>query len=75
MATLYVRDVPDHVTEILKERAAETGQSLSAYITSQLTTLAARPSGTEVAARLASIERPQGISRNDILDALHSSRR
>ena len=75
MTTLYVRDVPDEVTQTLKERAAAEGKSLSAYVAAQLARIAARPTNAEIVARLRDKERVDGPSAADIVEALHESRR
>lgn len=75
MTTLYIRDVPEDVAEALKARAASEGQSLSAYVKTQLVMLASRPSNAEIAARLRSRDRSDGISTQRIIEELHSNRR
>jgi antitoxin FitA len=75
MATLYVRDVPDEVTQTLKERAAAEGKSLSAYVAAELARIAARPTNAEIAARLRDRDRTEGPSATDIVEALRESRR
>ncbi|MEU6788617.1 antitoxin [Nonomuraea angiospora] len=75
MATLYIRDVPEPVAESLKERAAEAGMSLSAYVARALADIAARPTSAEIVKRLKSRDRSQGPSTDDILDAVHEGRR
>ena len=75
MATLYVRDVPEKVTETLKERAAAEGKSLSAYVAAELGRIAARPTNAEIVARLRQRSRSDGPSTADIVEALHESRR
>lgn len=75
MTTLYVRDVPDKVTETLKERAAAEGKSLSAYVAAELGRIAARPTNAEIVARLRQRSRSDGPSTADIVEALHESRR
>lgn len=75
MTTMYIRDVPDDVANTLKERAAAEGRSLSAYLASELTRLAGRPTNAEIVARLRLRDREQGASREDILHVLHEGRR
>lgn len=75
MSTLYVRDVPDEVTQTLKERAAAEGKSLSAYVAAELSRIAARPTNAEIVARLRDRHRADGPSAADIVEALHESRR
>ncbi|MEV0228192.1 antitoxin [Nonomuraea sp. NPDC050786] len=75
MATLYIRDVPESVAESLKERAAEAGMSLSAYVARELADIAARPTNAEIVKRLKSRDRSRGPSTADILEAVHEGRR
>lgn len=75
MTTLYVRDVPPDVAETLKERAAAEGKSLSAYVVAELRRIASRPTNAEVARRLADLDRSEGPTGADIVQALGESRR
>ncbi len=75
MTTLYIRDISDEVAETLKARAAEEGTSLSAYVGAELTKIARRPTNTQLVAALRRLDRSDGPSTADILDAIRSSRR
>lgn len=75
MTTLYIRDIPDDVAETLKARAATEGRSLSAYVGAELSKLAQRPTNAEVVSRLRAADRRGAPTREDILAALHESRR
>jgi plasmid stability protein len=75
MATLYIRDVPEPVADSLKERAAEAGMSLSAYVARELADIAARPTNAEIVKRLKARDRSQGPSTADILEAVAEGRR
>lgn len=75
MSTLYVRDVPPEVSKALKERAAAEGKSLSAYVVSELSRIAARPTNAEVVTRLRERDRDEGPGTADILGALEGTRR
>jgi len=75
MKTLYVRDVPDYVVETLKERAAAEGRSLSAYVATELTRIAARPTNAEVVARLRDRDRSTGPTASEIVAAVEAGRR
>ncbi|MEI2779070.1 MAG: antitoxin [Tetrasphaera sp.] len=75
MATIYVRDVPDEVTAVLKRRAADEGKSFSAYVAGELARLAARPSNQEIVARLRVSDRSGGPSTADIVRELRAGRR
>lgn len=57
MPNILVRDLPDDVHGALQQRAAQQGQSLQQYLTSQLTRLVERPTTDELFAR---IERRSG---------------
>ena len=54
MGTLQVRDVPDDISRVLKQRAATAGQSLSEYVLSLLRTETSRPTLDEWLDRVAS---------------------
>ena len=75
MTTLYIRDVPSDVAETLKQRAATQGQSLSAYVATQLTAIAARPTNAEVVARLRTRNRESAPGTADIVEELEAGRR
>ncbi len=75
MKTLYVRDVPDDVVKTLKERAAEHGRSLSAYVAMELTKIAARPTNDEVVAKLMARDRSRGPTAEEIIAAVEAGRR
>lgn len=75
MTTLYVRDVPPEVAETLKERAAAEGKSLSAYVVAELARTASRPTNAEMVARLRDLDRGDGPTSADIVQALGQSRR
>jgi len=75
MKTLYVRDVPDDVVETLKVRAAAEGRSLSAYVATELTRIAARPTNAEVVARLRDRDRSTGPTASEIVAAVEAGRR
>lgn len=75
MSTLYIRDVPTPVAETLKRRAAADGVSLSAYVASELTKLASRPTNEEIAQRLRTLDRSHGPTTREILDARDAARR
>ena len=49
---VQIRDVPDDVHRTLKARAAMSGVSLSEYLRSELTRMAARPPVDELVARI-----------------------
>ncbi|MBK8445570.1 MAG: antitoxin [Micropruina sp.] len=75
MATLYIREVPEAVSETLKQRAAAQGKSLSAYVGAELARIAARPTNEEIATRLRAKDRSTGPSAEEILAAVEAGRR
>lgn len=74
MTTLYIRDVPEEVAQILKDQAGE-GKSLSAYVAAELSRIAARPTKAQIVTRLRERDRTDGPSTTDIVEALAESRR
>ena len=69
MGTLQVRDVPDDISRLLKERAAKAGQSLSGYVLSLLRTETSRPTLDEWLDRVAShgpLELPTASAANAV---------
>ncbi|TDE60380.1 antitoxin [Nonomuraea mesophila] len=71
MATPYIRDVPEPVAEAFKERAAEVGMSLSAYVAREPADI----TNVEIVGRLKARDRSQGPSTADILEAVTDGRR
>jgi plasmid stability protein len=53
MATLQIRNVPDHVHRTLKSRAAASGMSLSEFALAELQRAAERPTRDEILERIA----------------------
>lgn len=74
MATIYVRDVPQSVSDALKNQAAAEGLSLSMYIAQALSRLAEVPTNAQLVAALRAPRRA-GASTQQILDALQEQRR
>lgn len=52
MTAVQIRNVPDEVQRVLKQRAARAGQSLSEYLLGELRVLAARPTMEELTERI-----------------------
>lgn len=75
MPTLYIRDVSEEVAEVLKERAALEGKSLSAYVGAELAKIAGRPTNAEIVARLKQQDRSGGPSAEEIVAAVQADRR
>ena len=69
---IQIRNVPPEVHRTLRTRAAAAGQSLSAYLLSEITQLADRPTVAEVLAR-ARLRGP-GASTEAIVKAVRSGR-
>jgi plasmid stability protein len=53
MATLQIRNMPDHVHRTLKSRAAASGMSLSEFALAELQRAADRPTRDEILERIA----------------------
>ena len=70
--TIQIRDVPDEVHATLRSRAAKAGQSLSAYLLTELVRVADRPPVTDVLARARA--RHGGARTSDIVAAMRSGR-
>ncbi len=78
MATIQIRDIPDDVYETIRRRAKAAGQSIQAYMLSQVTAQARRRSKDEELARIdamwADSDSP-GTTLEGILEALDEVRR
>ncbi|NHN54778.1 antitoxin [Calidifontibacter sp. DB0510] len=75
MATLYIRDVDPDVAKRLKARAAAEGISLSAYVATALTRLAASPSNAELVERLQRLDRRDLPTGDDVVRTVREGRR
>ncbi len=75
MSTLYIRDVSDDVARTLKERAAQEGTSLSAYVAKELTKIASRPTNDQITTRLRQRDRTAGPTAQEVLEAVAAERR
>lgn len=71
---LQVREVPESVLEKLRERAANQGVSLSAYVRDLLADEAEQESMAEVLARIAE-RTPVEVDDAEIVSAIHDGRR
>jgi plasmid stability protein len=60
MASITVRDVPDHARDELASRAARSGRSLQEYLRKELIDLASRPDPQALAQRI--VERKRQTS-------------
>jgi plasmid stability protein len=74
MALLQIRDLPEDTLRTLKSRAAEQGLSLTAYVRRELDRLAQRPTNSDVVARLAARNRPEGPSVQEIVNEIRRTR-
>ncbi|WP_109508459.1 FitA-like ribbon-helix-helix domain-containing protein [Nocardioides speluncae] len=71
---IQVRDVPDDVLHLLRERASDRGVSLSSYVRDLLTDDARQPTLDEAVKRIAA--RPAvELTDDEIVTAVHEGRR
>lgn len=71
--TVQIRNLSDEVTEKLKAKATAAGLSLSEYLRRELTTLADQIALED---RWNAIAIPRlGMSRDEIIDAIHADRK
>lgn len=70
MRTIYLRNVPDDVTERLERMAARAGMSLNAFAVRELADVARHADNEALLAGLPSLD----IDTDTILDALDDSR-
>lgn len=75
MGTITIRDIETCVIDALQRRAAAQGLSLSALVARELTAVAERPSNVEIVDRLRRVDRAGAPTTEEILAALHESRR
>lgn len=59
MKSILIRDVPDHLHHILKNRARNRGQSLQRFLMQELIEVANRPTMGEVLDRITSRDLPR----------------
>jgi hypothetical protein len=71
---VQVRDVPATTVDALKVRAAERGLTLTGYLRKELDRLAASPSNTEIAERLARRDRRGGPTVTDTVAEIRRTR-
>jgi transposase len=74
MAIVQVRDVSEETLKSLKDRAAERGLTLSAYLRTELERLAARPTNAEIMERLTRRDRTGGPSTADTVAEIRRTR-
>jgi antitoxin FitA len=72
---VQIRDVDDETYQVLRQRAAQEGMSLSQYLRRELSRVAGTATMEDILARAARRrERGGGVSREDILAALDAGR-
>jgi antitoxin FitA len=74
MSAIQVKDVPVELHERLRARARAEGRSLSDYVLYVLERDLAMPTMREWLTQLKQSEPVTGVSREDILEALHQGR-
>jgi antitoxin FitA len=72
MKSIQIRDVPDSIHRILRERAARAGVSLSEYLLAEVKRVAERPAVSDVL-RLAG-SRSGGAGVDEIVESVRSGR-
>jgi antitoxin FitA len=77
MASITIRDVPDHARDELAARAARSGRSLQEYLRRQLIDLAQRPDAEALLARIRDRKERTGsaLSPDEILEHRDADRR
>ncbi len=72
---VQIRDVDDETYQVLRQRAAHEGMSLSQYLRRELSRVAGTATMEDILARAARRrEQGGGVSREDILAALDAGR-
>lgn len=72
MTTIQIRNVPEEVSRELKSRAAAEGRSLSDFLLTEVTRIAARPSRADIMQRI--LQRPR-IDLRDVAEMVDQERR
>jgi plasmid stability protein len=78
MATIQIRDIPEHVYERVRRRARAHGQSIQAYMREQVIDMAEAPTKAEVAAGIEAALAEYGPTRggaDSIVADVHADRR
>lgn len=70
--SVQIRNVPEDVHRVLRERAAHAGMSLSEYLLDEIVRTAKRPAVAEVLARAGT--RHGGASTESIVEAVREAR-
>lgn len=74
MSLVPIRDAPEEALNALKNRAAERGLTLAAYLRAELDRLAARPTNAEIVDRMARRSRRGGPTVADTVAEIRKSR-
>jgi hypothetical protein len=74
MPLVQIRDVPEATLNALKARAAERGLTLTSYLRTELSRLAASPSNAEIVERLSRRNRSGGPSVADTVAEIRRTR-
>jgi len=76
MTLIQIRDVPESVRDGLARKAAAAGQSMQAYLLSELSKLAERPSMAEIIQRAQARARATGstVTMDDAVAAVREAR-
>jgi antitoxin FitA len=74
MPLIQVRDVPASTVDALRAQAADRGQTLTAYLRTELERLAARPTNAEIARRLGARNRRGGPKTSDTVAEIRRTR-
>ena len=76
MALIQIRDVPESVRDELARKAAAAGQSMQAYLLSELSKLADRPSMAEIVRRAQARAEATGstVTMDDAVAAVRAAR-
>ena len=77
MATIQVREIPEHVYEKVRRRARAQGMSIQAYMREQVIEMAESPTKGEVAAAIeVALARhgPAGAKADEIVADVHADR-
>ncbi|HZE41393.1 MAG TPA: hypothetical protein VE172_21545 [Stackebrandtia sp.] len=75
MTSLHVREIPENTLSTLKVRAANSGQSLQAYVRQLLNREAAMLTLEEVFARAQEIADRSSVTADDVVEAIAESHR
>lgn len=78
MATIQIREIPEDVYEVIRQRARASGRSIQSFMHDWVVDFAARPTTEEVLAAMETArsgEQTPGATRESILSDLADGRR